>query len=240
MGNAESYEEQRIYDRNKYKMKIGIISDTHNLLRPEVVENLQDCDYILHAGDISRQEVLNKLEEIAPVKAVRGNNDKEWAKYLPGSLEFELAGIRFYMTHKKKDLPEDLAPYDMVIIGHSHQYADKWMDHPGGHRTLLLNPGSCGPRRFNQAITMAVLTIDDDGWSVQRMEIPHAKKETKPDSINLRKTIETVISETQKGRSVEKISQKYHLDPSVAEQIVRLYVTHPGVDADGIMTKMGL
>lgn len=221
-------------------MKIGIISDTHNLLRPEVFENLQSCDCILHGGDVSRQDVLSKLEEIAPVKVVRGNNDKEWAEHLPELLEFELSGIRFYMTHKKKDLPKDLTPYDIVIFGHSHRYADTWIEHPDGHRTLLLNPGSCGPGRFNQAITMAELIVDEDGWIVKRIDIPHAKKVMKPDGIDLKKTIEEVISETQKGRSVEKISRKYNLDPTVVEQIVRLYVTHPGVDADGIMTKMGV
>ena len=104
-------------------MKIGIISDTHNLLRPEVIQNLRGCDYILHGGDISSQEILEQLEQIAPVKAVRGNNDKEWAEHLPLFQDFELGGIRIYMTHKKKDLPQDLTPYDLVICGHTHQYA---------------------------------------------------------------------------------------------------------------------
>ena len=71
-------------------MKIGIISDTHNLLRPEVLDHLQDCDFILHGGDISSREILDQLERIAPVKAVRGNNDKEWAESLPLFLDFEL------------------------------------------------------------------------------------------------------------------------------------------------------
>lgn len=104
-------------------MKIGIISDTHDLLRPEVVDALQGCDYILHGGDISSQRILDQLEQIAPVKAVRGNNDKEWADHLPFFLDFELGGLRIYMAHKKKDLPEDLTPYHLVIYGHSHQYA---------------------------------------------------------------------------------------------------------------------
>ena len=123
-------------------MKIAIISDTHNLLRPEIEAVLQNSDFILHCGDISRQVILDRLEQIAPVKVVRGNNDKEWAESLPEYLDFELAGLRFYMTHKKKDLPKDLSPYDIVIVGHSHQYANTWIDHPGGHRTLIVNPGS--------------------------------------------------------------------------------------------------
>ena len=152
-------------------MKVGIISDTHNLLREEVTSRLTSCELILHGGDISRQSVLDQLNEIAPVKVVRGNNDKEWAEGLPLFLDFELDGLHIYMTHKKKDLPKDLSSYDLVITGHTHQYADTWLDCPEGHRTLLLNPGSCGPRRFYQAITMAILTVDENGWIVERIEM---------------------------------------------------------------------
>ena len=223
-------------------MKIGIISDTHDLLRPEVINALQGCGCILHGGDISSQKVLDQLEEIAPVKAVRGNNDKDWAEHLPVFLDFELAGLRIYMTHKKKDLPGDLTPYDLVIYGHSHQYAYAWQDYAGKHRTLLLNPGSCGPRRFIQPITMAVLRTDPDGWAVEQITIPHAAKEKAPkmDSGDMHKQIEVIVKDTQKGYSVRTIAEKHGLDPALVEQIVRLYVTHPGVTTDGIMTKMGL
>ena len=225
-------------------MKIGIISDTHNLLRPEVTDILKDCDQILHSGDISTRAVLDQLEQLAPVRAVRGNNDKDRAEYLPVFQDFQLGGLRFYMTHKKKDLPEDLSPYDLVIFGHSHQYSNSWADWPDGRRTLLVNPGSCGPRRFYQAITMAVLTIDDDGWVVERIEIPHRQKEaeTAPEmeSGDIRKIVVITVNETKKGRPVEEIARKYKLDISLVEKIVRLYVTHPGVTIDGILTKMGL
>lgn len=223
-------------------MLIGIISDTHNLLREEVTEYLKPCDYILHAGDISRQDILDQLNQIAPVKAVRGNNDKEWAGNLPYQLDFELGGVHFYMTHKKKDLPKDLSQYDIVVIGHSHQYVNTWIDYPDGCRTLLINPGSCGPRRFYQAITMAVLRIEEDGWTVKRIEIPHPPRETSPkmDGADAKAIIEMVVSETQKERTVEMIAQKHKLDIALVEQIVRLYVTHPGVTTDGIMRKMGL
>lgn len=223
-------------------MKIGILSDTHDLLRPEVIEALQGCDYILHGGDISSQKILDQLEQIAPVKVVRGNNDKEWAEHLPLYLDFELGGLRFYMTHKKKDLPKDLTPYDLVIYGHSHQYASVWQDYVGKRRTLLFNPGSCGPRRFIQPITMAILKIDPDGWQVKQVNIPHTAKEKTPkiDSGDIHKQIEVVVRDTQKGLSVDSIAQKHGLDPALVEQIVRLYVTHPGVTVDGIMTKMGL
>ena len=221
-------------------MKIAIISDTHNLLRPGVTERIRGADCILHGGDISSQEILDRLEAIAPVRVVRGNNDKEWAGHLPEFLDFELAGIHFYMTHKKKDLPKDLSPYDLVVVGHSHQYSETWKEWPDGRRTLILNPGSCGPRRFFQAITMALLAVDDGGWSVERVEIPHEQAEARMSAPDMRTVIEAVVSETKKSRSVEEIARKHRLETALVEQIVRLYVTHPGVTVEGIMTKMGL
>ena len=223
-------------------MRVGIISDTHDLLRPEVTDALQGCEYILHAGDISSQRILDQLEQIAPVKVVRGNNDKEWAEHLPLFLDFKLGGLRIYMTHKKKDLPGDLTAYDLVICGHTHQYASVWQESVGKHRTLLFNPGSCGPRRLIQPITMAILQIDPDGWNVKQIQIPHAAKEKAPkiDSGNIYQQIEIVVRDTQKGLSVDSIAKKHRLDPALVEQIVRLYVTHPGVTVDGIMTKMAL
>ena len=223
-------------------MKIAILSDTHDLLRPEVLSLLPGCGCILHGGDISSRKVLDQLEKFAPVKVVRGNNDKKWEERLPPYLDFEVGGLRVYMTHKKKDLPKDLLPFDLVIFGHSHQYSETWADHPGGRRTLLLNPGSCGPRRFHQPITLAMLTITDDGWQVGRVEIPHAPREAAPkvDPHNIKKQIEIVMKETQKGNGVTFIAEKYGMDKALVEQIARLYVTHPGVTADGIMGKMGM
>ena len=223
-------------------MKIAILSDTHDLLRPEVLSLLPGCGCILHGGDISSQRILDQLEQFAPVQAVRGNNDKEWAEGLPLYLDFELGGLRVCMTHKKKDLPRDLSPYDLVIFGHSHQYSETWVEHPSGRHTLLLNPGSCGPRRFHQPITLALLTIRDDGRQVERVEIPHAPKEAAPkvDPHNVKQQIEIVMKETQKGNGVTYIAEKYGMDKALVEQIARLYVTHPGVTADGIMTKMGI
>ena len=217
-------------------MKIGIISDTHGLLRPEVIKALEGCDVILHGGDINRQEILEKLEGIAPVYVVRGNNDKEWAEHIPLSLDFELAGIRIYMTHKKKDLPDDLTEYDLTVFGHSHKYEEIRRG-----KTLLLNPGSCGPRRFHQAITMATAEIAEGTIEITRIDIPQKMTGVLPGSgsADLKKQIGTVIKETQKNRSPEDIADRYGFDKALTEQIARLYLTHPGVDADGIMTKMG-
>ena len=154
-------------------MKIGVISDSHNLLRAEVLEALQGCAYILHAGDISKKEILDKLNTIAPVYAVRGNNDKEWACYLPQYLDMEIDGLRIFMTHKKKDLPEDLSPYGLVVYGHSHKF-----DLKEKKRNVILNPGSCGPRRFDQDITMAVLKVNKSGIQVKKILIPHEPEDS--------------------------------------------------------------
>jgi len=215
---------------------IGIISDTHGLLRPEVIEALRGCDAILHGGDINRQDIIDQLEEIASVYVVRGNNDKDWAEHIPMFLDFELAGFRVYMTHKKKDLPEDLSDYDLVIFGHSHKYEESRHG-----KTILLNPGSCGPRRFHQEITMATAEITENGISITRIEIPqvHANVLSKSGTADLKKQIEIVIKETQKNRGPETIAFKYGFDTALTEQIARLYLTHPGVDADGIIIIMG-
>ena len=222
-------------------MKIAILSDTHNLLRPEVLAQLEGCGAILHGGDISAPDILERLEAAAPVHAVRGNNDGDWAARLPIRAEFELAGLRFCMAHRKKDLPGDLSAFDIAVCGHSHRYAEEWLGAPGGKRTLLLNPGSCGPRRFTQPVTMALLTVGGDGWSAARIDLPHGAGVAAPrPGADIRRQIETVMRETEKGRSPAEIARRAGLDEAFAEQIARLYVTHPGVTADGIMAKMGL
>ena len=217
-------------------MKIGVLSDTHGLLRPEVISALAGCEAILHGGDINRQEILDELETIAPVYVVRGNNDREWAEHIPLFLDFELAGLRVYMVHRRKDLPADLSAWDLVVCGHSHRYEEA---RQGG--TLLLNPGSCGPRRFNQAITLAVLEAEDHRVCVKRVDIPHAGKAAAvAKDVGLRAQVDAVMRETQKGRGPAEIAARHGWDAALVEQIARLYVTHPGVTADGIMGKMGI
>ena len=216
-------------------MKLGILSDTHNLLRPEVLDALAGADAILHAGDISSRAILDRLGELAPVYAVRGNADREWAEDLPPVLDLELGGLRICMTHKKKDLPPDLTPYDLALVGHSHQYAESMLG-----RTLLLNPGSCGPRRFRQPITLATAEVENGQIRVTRIEIAQAVPAPKIDPGDLRAQIEAVVKGIEKGRSPRQIAEQTGMDPARAEQIARLWLTHPGVTAEGIMTKMGL
>lgn len=214
--------------------KIGVLSNTHGLLRPEVLEALKDCDVILHGGDINKKKILDELETIAPVYAVRGNNDKEWADYLPENLQLEFFGIKFFIVHNKKMIPSGLQDVDVVIYGHSHKYEEKRMD-----GTFYLNPGSCGPRRFTQPITLAVIHVKKGDFRVKRIEILHAENRgNKSIDVN-KKVIRAVMKETDQGKTVSQIAEKYKLSKGLAEQICRLYLTHPGVDADGILRKMG-
>lgn len=216
-------------------MKIGVISDTHGLLRPEVLSALAGCEAILHGGDINRQEILDALARLAPVYAVRGNNDGAWAEKIPTALDFTLNGLRVFMSHKKKDLPSDLQAYDLVVFGHSHRY-----DASRQGRTLLLNPGSCGPRRFNQPITMAVVEADDGGVRATRIDIPHRGGTfALPKREDLMEQIQTVMRETERGRGPDEIARRHGWDAALVERIARLYVTHSGVTASGIMGKMG-
>lgn len=217
-------------------MRIGILSDTHGLLRPEVIKALQGCSAILHGGDIDRKSVLEELSGIAPLYAVRGNADKDWAGDIPAVLDFELCGMRVCMTHKKKDLPEDLSSFDLVVYGHSHKYETALRG-----RTLFVNPGSCGPRRFHQPITMAVMTLEEGKREVIRIDIPHTpKKAEDPSEQDLKRNIEKIMKEIEKGRTVEEASARLRLEKDFTDQIFRLYLTHPGVTSDQIMTKLGL
>lgn len=149
-------------------MKLAILSDTHGLLRPQVVEHLKTADAILHGGDINKPAIVEQLQQYAPLYIVRGNNDKEWAEDIPHDLTVTLEGITFFMVHNKKEVPADLSGVDVVVFGHSHKYVQEEKD-----GVLWLNPGSCGPRRFHQEITMMMVKIEDGTIQVEKIEIPH-------------------------------------------------------------------
>lgn len=149
-------------------MKLAILSDTHGLLRPQVTEYLKTADAILHAGDINRPAILDQLREYAPVYVVRGNNDKDWAADLPHDLTISLDGVTFYLVHNKKEVPADLTGVDVVVYGHSHKYAQAEKD-----GVLWLNPGSCGPRRFHQEITLAMAEVSQGKLQVEKVLLPH-------------------------------------------------------------------
>lgn len=149
-------------------MKLAILSDTHGLLRPEVVEHLKTADAILHGGDINKQSIVDQLRQYAPLYVVRGNNDKEWAEDIPHDLTITLDGVTFYMVHNKKELPATLNGVDVVVFGHSHKYVQEEKN-----GILWLNPGSCGPRRFHQEITMMMAELADGEIQVEKISIPH-------------------------------------------------------------------
>lgn len=138
-------------------MMVGIISDTHGLLRPEAVRALQGCHHIIHAGDIGAPEIIPALNKIAPVTAIRGNIDTEpWTTKFPPTEVVELDGVFLYVVHDVKaiDLNPQAAGFAAVISGHSHQPKQEWKD-----GLLYFNPGSAGPRRFKLPISFGILEI---------------------------------------------------------------------------------
>ena len=140
-------------------MQIGVISDTHGLLRPEALEALQGSDLIIHAGDVGAPGILEALALVAPVVAVRGNVDTApWAGFLPVSEVAEAGGRHLYVLHQIEHLDLDpvAAGFAAVIYGHSHKPSAELR-----HGVLYLNPGSAGPRRFSLPITVARLRLAD-------------------------------------------------------------------------------
>lgn len=149
---------------------VGVISDTHSMLRPEAVDALRGVDRILHAGDIGKPEILEQLAELAPVTAVRGNNDKDkWAEELPDWEVVETGGISIYMLHdlKELDLTPEAAGFHVVIAGHSHKPVNE--ERRG---VLYLNPGSAGPRRFKLPISVAHLKISGGKATAEIIYLP--------------------------------------------------------------------
>ena len=139
--------------------RIGVISDTHGLLRPEALAALEGVRRILHAGDIGDPGLLDALARIAPVTAIRGNVDRgAWAEALPETASLTAQGLRIHMIHDRKALRDDpiAQGWDVVISGHSHRPG---MEETGG--TLWLNPGAAGPRRFRLPVTLAFLWAED-------------------------------------------------------------------------------
>ena len=139
-------------------VKIGLISDTHGLLRPQALEALRGCDFLIHGGDIGKPEILEALREIAPLTVVRGNNDTDdaWAAEVPFDAVLRVGKLAIYVTHVLADVPETLASDVRVIVtGHSHKPLQQTR-----HGVLYINPGSAGPRRFKLPITVGVLHID--------------------------------------------------------------------------------
>lgn len=149
--------------------RLGIISDTHGLLRPEAAAFLQGCDRILHAGDIGTPEVLARLSAIAPVTAIRGNNDKGgWAEMIPETEFFAFSGIHVYAVHNLSllDLDPSAAGIQVVVSGHSHKHEIEQRD-----GVFFVNPGSAGPRRFKLPISVGEILVEGGVISPRIVEL---------------------------------------------------------------------
>ena len=150
-------------------MIVGVISDTHGLLRPEALTALRGSDYIIHAGDIGDPAILKKLGEIAPVTAIRGNVDREgWAKKIPATNVLEVQDVAIYVLHNlaELDLKPEAAGFAVVVCGHSHVAKQETKN-----GVLYFNPGSAGPRRFRLPVTIGRLKVEDGKVSGEIVEI---------------------------------------------------------------------
>jgi len=155
-------------------MVIGVISDTHGLLRPEALEALNGSKHIIHAGDVGDPAILDELREIAPVTAVRGNVDHgAWAKKIPETELVEIGGVSIYVVHilEKLDLKPEAAGIRAVIYGHSH--VPKLETKNG---VLYFNPGSAGPKRFHLPITVGRLMVENGTVGAEIIEIQYPAK----------------------------------------------------------------
>jgi putative phosphoesterase len=154
---------------NRNPKAIGLISDTHGLLRPQALRALEGSDLIIHAGDVGDPEILETLKTLAPVFAVRGNVDTEpWALALPETEVVETEPATIYVLHDVHalDLDPAAAGFHIIVSGHSHKPARA--EHGG---VLFLNPGSAGPRRFNLPVTVARLRVDASPWKIDFIDL---------------------------------------------------------------------
>ena len=149
---------------------IGVISDTHGLLRPEAMEALRGVEHILHAGDVGDPSILDSVRNLAPVTAIRGNIDVDGpCSQLPATEVITLHGHTFYMLHDRHalDLDPGAAGFSAVISGHSHKPLIEWRN-----GVLYMNPGSAGPRRFSLPVSIGLLTIGADGLQPRLVTLP--------------------------------------------------------------------
>lgn len=137
------------------EVTVGLISDTHGLLRPQALDALRGSDFIVHAGDVCSAGILDELRAIAPLTVVRGNNDVgAWAHGLALNEELAVAGMRIHVVHELRHLPAALDGVDVVVFGHSHQPLVQTRD-----GVLFVNPGSAGPRRFSLPVCVGALRV---------------------------------------------------------------------------------
>ena len=160
-------------------MKIlGLISDTHGLLREQAVRALRGSDLILHAGDVGAPEILDTLKTIAPVVAVRGNVDTDkWGQTLPFTEVIQVGSVMIYVLHILQDLDVNpaAAGFRIVVSGHSHKPGQREKD-----GVLYINPGSAGPRRFYLPVTVARLNLEVRPWRVEFIDLEGPRSNKRP------------------------------------------------------------
>jgi putative phosphoesterase len=150
-------------------IRVGLISDTHGLIREEALRALAGCAHIIHAGDIVKPEILDRLRAIAPLTAVRGNNDRgDWARSLPEYDVIELGSALVYVRHDRSELDIDpaAAGFRVVVCGHSHKPVVETLE-----GVIYVNPGSAGPRRFKLPIAVGELVIEDNKVEARILEL---------------------------------------------------------------------
>jgi len=153
--------------------RVGLISDTHGLLREQALRALQGCELILHAGDVGKREILEKLKEIAPVIAVRGDVDTDaWCDELPPIAIAEAGNVSIYMLHnlQQLDLKPEAAGISLVISGHTHKPV-----RTERNGVTYINPGSAGPRRFDLPITLGRLDLNGSAWNYELIDLEAAR-----------------------------------------------------------------
>ena len=230
---------------------IGILSDTHTLLRDEVLSKLTNCDIIIHAGDIVSDDIIHTLKQLAPCYFVKGNADTSLTTPLKEALTFSIEDLQFQLIHNKKHLKLEQNT-DIVVFGHNHKYSDT-TDKQG---VRFLNPGCCGKRRIHQEVTMMLATVDGNSCQTEKiMLVPPASlsastkdstlhseleidKQLQAKQTDITALIQYIVKKMDAGESIEKIASKKKVSKEFVEMIYRIKVTHPGVSASDIYNKL--
>lgn len=215
-------------------MRIGILSDTHGLLRQEIIDELKKVDMIIHAGDIDNQSMVDQLKALSTsLTIVRGNADKDWAEEIPQEVWLEILGNKLFVIHNKGKISCDVGDADIIIYGHSHKYS---LVNKDGQ--IWFNPGCCGKRKKNQEVSFAILEVrGKQDFDFKKIVIGNNLENEK-----LPKDIDKIISKamklTDKGVGYKDIANKLKISEELSENICRMYLTHPGVDVSGILQRI--
>lgn len=152
-------------DKKKRKYKIGIVSDSHNYVSEQMMGILRTCDYILHAGDVTTESVVDQFRQAGRLYLVRGNTDRDpWAYSVAERQLFSIGGLTFLMVHDQMDVGRLVVQADVVIYGHTHIYSEQIVN-----GRLWLNPGSCGSPRYGNPASMVVMEVEDQKYTLQKI-----------------------------------------------------------------------